>query len=165
MRYFSKLERTAHYKTKNQNTVKTNCAHTRSQTHTRARTHARTHTHTHTHTHTRAEWIGSLGEVRFQRWFKRWECVWWSNFAKEIVQSLGDCEKRLTYHLCARERDRQTDREREREREIYRPYLERGGVPELTMLVSSEGKIYKCRGRVHLTDDVFTPTRVSLLLN
>ena len=69
----------------------------------------------------------------------------------------------LTTFVQERETDRQTGRERERE--IYRTYLERGGVPELTMLVSSEGKIYKCRGRVHLTDDVFTPTRVSLLLN
>ena len=42
-----------------------------------------------------------------------------------------------------------------------------GGVSELTMLVSSEGKTYKPKREIMsmLTVDVSTPTRVSLLLN
>ena len=45
--------------------------------------------------------------------------------------------------------------------------LWRGGVHELTMLVSSEGKTYKPKREIMsmLTVDVSTPTRVSLLLN
>ena len=70
--YFPKLEHIAHYKAKNQNTVKTNfhtcaCSHTHAHTqHNNTHTHTHTHkqhnttqhnttqhnTHTHTHTHT-----------------------------------------------------------------------------------------------------------------
>ena len=97
--------------------------------------------------------MGSFVQARYVHW--------------RIVGKCPIHKNTLVVVQTDRQRDRQTDRqgEGEREREIYRTYLERGGVPELTMLVSSEGKIYKCRGRVHLTDDVFTPTRVSLLLN
>ena len=55
MSYFIKLEHTAHYKAKRQNTVKTNL-HMCTQTphaHTHTHTHTLGHTHTHTHTHTR----------------------------------------------------------------------------------------------------------------
>ena len=47
MCFFSKMEPLAHYKARNQNTIKTNF-HAHRYTHTR--THAHTHTHTHTHT-------------------------------------------------------------------------------------------------------------------
>ena len=35
------------------------------------------------HTHTTS--LGQLEEVRFQRWFTRCECVWWSNLEMETV--------------------------------------------------------------------------------
>ena len=57
---------------KERNTVKTNF---RKHTHTRARARAQRE----------RQKVEQLEEVRFQRWFKRCECVWWSNLAWETV--------------------------------------------------------------------------------
>ena len=67
MCYFFGLEHIAHYKAKNQNTVKTNScthtyklhtcshAHTHPHAHMHMRAQMRMHTHTHTHTHARIQ--------------------------------------------------------------------------------------------------------------
>ena len=77
--HFSKLEHIAHYKTKNQNTVKTHlCMSTRTQS---------------PHTQSTEQDYGiawtTAEEVRFQSWFERCEsdseCVWWPNFTKQAV--------------------------------------------------------------------------------
>ena len=73
---------TVYYKSKNQNTAKTNlhecvCAFS----------HARVHTHMHTCMHRRShtESVEQLEEVRYFRCFESCECVWWPNFARETV--------------------------------------------------------------------------------
>ena len=73
MCYFSKLEHIAHYKTKNQKTVKTN-PRMHTHTHTHARTHARTHTRTHARTHAHTHTAGSdQANACTQRKNKDWE--------------------------------------------------------------------------------------------
>ena len=83
---FSSLEDMAHYKAKNQNTVKIN--------HARAHTHTCTHTHTCAHTQT----LMQLEGVRFERWFERCKCFWWSFHKYHSLYFLMCCHT-LCFHM------------------------------------------------------------------
>ena len=56
-------------------------------------------THTHTHTHT-PQSIGQLQVMRFQRWFKICERVWWLHFAEFGQKS----QEHLSWGSCSTEK-------------------------------------------------------------
>ena len=84
--HFSKLEHIAHYKEP------------------KHRQHKLSNTHTPNSlflslslTHTQSIW--QLDEVRFPRWSKKYECIWWPNFARETVPDKWcSIKKRRSYH-------------------------------------------------------------------